>query len=137
MTNWIDDNDNNDDDDDAPKIRDVVTKLRMHLINVDGVTRDASDSPVVSSVASVVRMYRSLLMEAYTAIQELSRRIEVYERAERAAGGGVTDDDVVERLRADRDRWRKIADDFAEAGSNVVSHSEVADDYEQLRAEML
>lgn len=39
----------------------------------------------------------------------------------------------IERLRAERDRWRKIADDFAEAGSNFVSHSEVADDYEEAR----
>lgn len=45
----------------------------------------------------------------------------------------VMDDQAaeIERLRADRDRWRKIADDFAEAGSNRAAHSEVADDYEK------
>ena len=37
----------------------------------------------------------------------------------------------IKRLRAECDRWREIADDFYEAGSNRVSHSEVADDYEK------
>lgn len=38
--------------------------------------------------------------------------------------------DEIERLQAERDRWRKIADDFYEAGSNRPDHSEVADAYE-------
>ena len=37
----------------------------------------------------------------------------------------------IKRLRAECARWRKIADDFYEAGSNRVSHSEVAEDYEK------
>ena len=39
----------------------------------------------------------------------------------------------IERLRVERDRWRKIADDFAEAGSKRSAHRIVADDYEEAR----
>jgi len=39
--------------------------------------------------------------------------------------------DKIERLHAERDRWRKIADAFYEAGSNRSAHSEVAEAYEQ------
>ena len=50
----------------------------------------------------------------------------VYETAGRAA-------DEIERLRAERDRWRKIADDFAEAGTHPTAHNMVMQDYEETR----
>ena len=37
----------------------------------------------------------------------------------------------IERLRAERDRWRKIADALYEANSNRSAHSEVAEAYGQ------
>lgn len=39
--------------------------------------------------------------------------------------------DEIERLRADRDRWRKIADDFADAGTHPTAHDIVMEDYEE------
>ena len=35
----------------------------------------------------------------------------------------------IERLRADRDRWRELAIDFADAGTHETAHSLVMDDY--------
>lgn len=35
----------------------------------------------------------------------------------------------IERLRADRNRWRELANDFADAGTHDTAHSLVMDDY--------
>jgi uncharacterized small protein (DUF1192 family) len=39
--------------------------------------------------------------------------------------------DEIERLRAECDRWRKIAGDFAEAGTHPTAHEMVVEDYEE------
>lgn len=37
--------------------------------------------------------------------------------------------DEIEQLRADRDRWRNLARDFADAGTHETAHTYVMDDY--------
>lgn len=67
---------------------------------------------------------------------EVGRNIEnVIEKATREQREAWDELDLLrvenEQLRVERDRWRKIADDFAEAGTHPTAHDMAVEDYEE------
>ena len=65
------------------------------------------------------------------AVDDIINRLLPFIHDEMRMPAGMIKDVIeeIERLRADRNRWRELANDFADAGTHDTAHSLVMDDY--------